>query len=224
MLKLRSGILGLTLASVVALAAGSANAADMYRGEAGGYKDAPVYAPVTSWTGFYAGLNAGYGWSADNGSDTPAGGFGGGQIGYNWQGGLGLGHHVVLGVEADLQASAISGTQVRESDLNYFGTVRGRIGYAFDRTLVYATGGFAYGQVENKPVSETQTGYVLGGGIEYKFNPSWSLKAEYQFLSLDASDVNGAGSLGFSNSDRSEVHTVRAGINYHVGHGYEPLK
>jgi outer membrane immunogenic protein len=199
----------------------------MYRGEAGGYKDGPVY-PVTSWTGFYAGVNAGYGW-ADNGSNTPAGGFGGGQIGYNWQGAAGN-PRLVLGVEADLQISGIGGTQsfqgVRDSDLNYFGTVRGRVGYALGHSLVYATGGFAYGEVENHrhgfaSVSDTQTGYVLGGGIEYKFNPTWSLKTEYQFLSLEAGNT---GALGFGTNDRSEAHTVRAGLNYHVGRGYEPLK
>ncbi len=62
MLKLRSGILGLTLASVAALAAGSASAADMYRGEPGGYKDAPYYAPAVNWNGLYVGINGGYGW------------------------------------------------------------------------------------------------------------------------------------------------------------------
>ena len=102
-----------------------------------------------------------------------------------------------------------------------------------DRTLIYFTGGFAFGEVESKghyyrrafDVTETQTGYVLGGGLEYKINPAWSIKGEYQFLSLDASDINGAGPLSpGSSNDTSEVHTVRVGLNYHVGQGYEPLK
>ena len=152
MLKLRSGILGLTLTSALVLAAASANAADIYRPEAGGYKDGPAYVPVNTWTGFYIGANGGYGWNANHHSDDlldPAGGFGGGQIGYNWQGGFGFGPHLVLGIEADIQGADISDSVAGvKSQVNWFGTVRGRIGYAFDRTLIYGTGGFAYGEVE----------------------------------------------------------------------------
>jgi outer membrane immunogenic protein len=236
-MKLRNGVFGLTLTSAVALAASSALAADVY-GPAGGYKDEPAYVAV-NWSGFYAGVNAGYGWSAnsDISGFQPTGGFGGGQIGYNWQGVFGLGRSWVVGVEADIQGSGIEdsvsdGFASAKSSLNWFGTVRGRIGYAFGPALVYATGGFAFGEVENSAslgflsarVSETQTGYVVGGGLEYKVNPSWSVKGEYQFISLDASDPNGAGPLGFTSSDRSEVHTLRVGLNYHFGEGYAPLK
>jgi outer membrane immunogenic protein len=106
--------------------------------------------------------------------------------------------------------------------------------------LFYFTGGFAFGGVESKgrtgnqgvgggsgvpfDVTETQTGYVLGGGIEYKLSPAWSIKGEYQFLSLDASDLAGAGPLGLSSGDRSEVNTFRVGVNYHFGQGFPPLK
>jgi outer membrane immunogenic protein len=98
--------------------------------------------------------------------------------------------------------------------------------------LFYVTGGFAYGEVESKAsipgaavdVSETQTGYVIGGGVEYKVNPAWSVKGEYQFISLDASDLNGAGPLNGGAGDRSEVHTLRVGLNYHFGQGgFGPL-
>jgi outer membrane immunogenic protein len=225
-MKLLSGILGLTLTSAVALA--SANAADLYRGPAGGgLKDGP-YIPVATWTGFYAGVNGGYAWANedDYAFFKPEGGFGGGQIGYNWQGALYP--SLVVGIEADFQGGDITGSVgSEEQTLNYFGTVRGRLGYALERTLVYGTGGFAYGEVEHKhpgySVSDTQTGWVAGGGIEYKVTPAWSLKGEYQFLSLDAKDSD-PGSLTWGDSDRSEVHTVRLGLNYHVGHGYEPLK
>jgi outer membrane immunogenic protein len=108
--------------------------------------------------------------------------------------------------------------------LNWFGTVRGRLGYAFGPTLVYGTGGFAYGEVENSSAgfskTDTQTGWVAGGGIEHKFNPSWSVKAEYQFISLDSDDSKKFG----SSDDNLEINTVRVGLNYHLGHGYEPLK
>ncbi len=225
-MKLVSGILGLTLTSVVALA--SANAADIYQPSApGGYKDGPAYVAV-NWSGFYAGVNGGYGWDAkSNDFLSPSGGFGGGQIGYNWQRG-----NIVFGLETDIQGAGIEDKNVfgDKSKLDYFGTVRGRVGYAFDRTLFYATGGFAYGEVQNTYVtlapfgkfSETQTGYTVGGGVEYKINPAWSVKAEYQYIDLGASNL--VGPLGQNIGGDTEVHTVRAGLNYHVGVGYEPLK
>jgi outer membrane immunogenic protein len=232
-MKLRSGLLGLTLTSVVAFA--SANAADMYRAPApGGYKDGPAYVGV-NWSGLYVGVNGGYGWNAnhnDRDALDPSGGFGGGQIGYNWQG---MWHpNIVFGIEADFQGSGISDSgpssnlgQVK-SELEWFGTVRGRLGYAFDRALVYGTSGFAFGSVKNtihgdNTSSDTQTGWVAGGGLEYKLSPSISAKAEYQFLSLDASNST-TQALGINGTDRSEIHTFRVGVNYFVGSGYEPLK
>src|SRR5215469_18821792 len=112
-MKLRVGLIGFTLASLGALA--SANAADIYRGSPG-YKDVP-YVPI-DWSGFYVGVNGGGAWSNDNqlqdptigfGGVSPSGGFGGGQIGYNWQG---IWYpSVVLGFEADIQGSGISDRQ-----------------------------------------------------------------------------------------------------------------
>jgi outer membrane immunogenic protein len=240
----------------------------MYRREAavGGYKDGPVYA-VNTWTGFYAGVNGGYGWNANGQTlgftslstgrtQDPfpgpelEGGFGGGQIGYNF-GSLGLfGPQFVFGIEADFQGSGISdsyGTAAGfiplrvESDLNWFGTVRGRIGFAFDRTLVYATGGFAYGDIETLirfdgggkaayRADDTLTGYAVGGGIEHKLSPNWSLKAEYQYIDLGQYSTGkgvtpGGGPTSFRVRDvDADFHTVRAGLNYHFGSTYESLK
>jgi outer membrane immunogenic protein len=155
---------------------------------------------------------------------------------------FGFGSAWVLGIEADIQGSGISdsaiiGTTNVESSLNWFGTLRGRVGYAMGPALLYFTGGLAFGEVEAKgrfvgggngfgvpfDITETQTGFVLGGGAEYKFNPAWSLKGEYQFISLDASDLAGAGQLGFTGGDRSEVNTFRIGVNYHFWPGFGPL-
>src|SRR5208282_2368429 len=115
-----------------------------------------------------------------------------------------------------------------KSEMDYFGTVRGRIGYAFDKALVYGTGGFAWGNVTNSvpgfSVSETQTGWVVGGGVEYKLAPNWSGKIEYQYMDLDASSATGAGPLGFAANNDTQVHTVRVGLNYFVGSNYIPLK
>jgi high affinity Mn2+ porin len=242
------------------LAADLSPAADL---NGGGLKDAPV---VQTWTGFYVGVNGGYGWSgpkakafstADDGIPDfggavfdSTGGFGGGQIGYNLQR-----SRFVFGVEADIQGSGIhgSGNAVANSgdvvatangnrDLDWFGTVRGRFGYTVDRQLIYVTGGLAFGGVKKSPLTaddtkevggklatsgggdETKTGFVLGGGIEYAINPSWSLKGEYQYVNLgstkSAVSVSSA-SAGFYAEDR--YSTVRLGLNYHVSPGYEPL-
>jgi outer membrane immunogenic protein len=257
-MKLLSGILGLTLTSVVALA--SANAADIYRAPeaVGGYKDS--YVPVTTWTGFYVGVNGGYGWQ--NNSTTPilrdalggtdklshvdaSGGFGGGQIGYNWQHGP-----LVYGIEADLQGAGIedsasgigtgSATFRYKSNLDWFGTVRGRLGYAFGPALVYATGGFAYGGIKDVATTtipnssakfdDTATGFVVGGGVEYPGAPKWTLKVEYQYIDLGSDKLAGSFPAATpanpvsSNEIDHNYHTIRAGLNYRVGQTYEPLK
>jgi outer membrane immunogenic protein len=265
MMRFLSGFAGVTLASAIAIV--SANAADMYRAPegVGGYKDGPVY--VAPWAGFYVGVNGGYGWSPDDKDitlynegkvfhvpgHTSDGGFGGGQIGYNWQPLSGGGYkdgpvlgNFVFGVEADIQGSGIGDNytaRIREfndfanvkADLDYFGTVRGRVGYAVDATLLYFTGGFAYGGI-NTAVSnptgtlknnETLTGYVLGGGIEHKFTPSLSFKVEYQYIDLgDYRLTEGVGSANQASSGNIDAnfHTIRVGLNYYIGSIYEPLK
>ena len=197
-----------------------------------------------------------------NGGARPAsvslnqGGFiGGAQIGYNFQNGP-----LVFGVETDLAFTSLrdSKTFVTANlpgaavgpntplantfghKLTYLGTVRGRFGYAFDRTLVYATGGFAYGQVENTvnlfgpsvaPVNgalqftggrkKTEFGYVLGAGVEHAFTDKLSLKAEYLYYNLANSTVSsnviagsGGGGTGYSSRFKNDGHIVRAGLNY----------
>jgi outer membrane immunogenic protein len=235
-------LLAFTLTSVAALA--SANAADL----GGGYKDAPY---VARWAGFYAGVNGGAGWSADNdlfavspvfNGLNPSGGFGGGQIGYNWQGAW-FGPSIVLGIEADIQGSGIEDQQTVQgvgfkSSLDWFGTVRGRLGYTMGSSLLYATGGFAFGGVDNEITaggqtaksSTTGTGYAIGGGWEYKFNPAWSVKAEWQYINLGRNDPTLAGvnictapGSPFKCQDDT-FSIVRAGINYHIRPAYEPLK
>ncbi len=240
------------LACLVSLgAAGGADAADLYR--------APPPPPVSyvppivtnTWTGFYVGVNGGYGWGGggdtialSDGSDQwaraqPQGGFGGGQVGYNLQTGS-----FVFGFETDFQGAGISnsvtGTSVvngndftSQQSIDWFGTVRGRLGLAFGNTLVYGTGGFAYGNVNQRSnfnngdvfaSSTTQTGYTVGGGIEYKFNPAWSMKAEYQYIDLGSERLTD--SLGnATNPLDTNFQTARVGLNYRFGGGgYEPLK
>jgi outer membrane immunogenic protein len=234
--------------AIAATGIGSALAADMYTPPpaAGGYKDAPAYGPVTSWTGFYAGINGGYGWSANSDQFSvgldPKGGFGGGQVGYNWQA---QGSDLILGLEADLQRAGINdsrtitsvGSDVLQfpfkSSLEWFGTVRGRFGYASGTSLVYATGGFAFGEINSFAAVEgplkkdgTATGYVVGGGYEYKLSPVWSVKAEYQYINLGKNDptFENLKASQFVRVNEDAFHTVRIGLNYHLVPVYEPLK
>ena len=140
--------------------------------------------------------------------------------------------HLVLGIEADIQGAGIDASstyagKAYSSELDYFGTVRGRIGYAFDRALVYGTGGFAYGGLKKssnatgtvESFDSTATGWVVGGGLEYKITPVWSVKAEYQYIDLGSNDLT-----GFKGQKDDDYHTIRGGVNYHFGDTYAPLK
>ena len=248
-----------------------ANAADLNSGYSG-FKDGPSAAPV--WSGFYAGINGGGAWRdsddqfaiaarhvptayaggfgfppsrAAYGGLGADGGFGGGQIGYDWQGVLGT-RQLVVGIETDFQGGGVSNKSFDVSgdafkmNVDWFGTVRGRLGYAPGSTLFYFTGGFAYGHLTQSAQdtndafyksSTTATGYVLGGGLEYKFHPSWSVKAEYQYLNFGKKDAGlgnpgseapGTASLnGFKITDDA-YHTVRIGMNYWISSAYVPLK
>jgi outer membrane immunogenic protein len=220
-----------TLGAAASLAlAASANAADL------GYKDS--YAPV--WTGFYIGANGGYASDARgrHGGIEDNGGFGGGQIGYNWQGALGVSRNLVLGIEADFQGTGIDHTAdstllfgggridpvLHTRSFDYFGTLRGRLGYAAGPVLFYGTAGLAYGNEKNVfddfvtgnvyRANSTQIGYAAGGGVEYKIDPAWSLKVEYQYVELNSDQP--VGTLGgFVRTRDTELDTVRGGINYH---------
>jgi outer membrane immunogenic protein len=224
--------LGATMAMV-----GAASAADLPRTS---YKaPAMVAAPLFSWTGFYVGANLGYGWSDGNGNLTVAGLgtgaltgsgdgiLGGGQAGYNWQTGP-----WVFGVEADIQASGGKGTataafpggatMVSNVKTPWFGTVRGRLGYAWDRTMVYVTGGGLYGETKVDGVI-TGTGpftgsasfwtWTAGGGIEHMFMPNWSAKLEYLYAGPPDNVPVPPGTTAITGSANN--HIVRTGINYH---------
>ena len=189
----------LAAASVVALTA-AANAADMYRPSAGGYKDTP-YVGV-NWSGLYFGANGGYGEASNDSSIS--GGFGGGQIGYNIQRG-----NIVAGLETDIQGSSIKGSNT--ATLDYFGTVRGRVGYAIDRPWFTARAALLMATSTRAP--DSVDGWVAGGGVEYKINPSWSAKAEYQYVGIYQERLR-----------QHRVNTFRVGVNYFVGSTFEPLK
>lgn len=189
-------------------------------------------APVYNWTGFYIGLNAGYGIATASATATVPGasvtasenldGFiGGGQVGINYQAGM-----AVFGIEADFDGSAQSNTTTglgfSETDkIPWVGTVRGRIGAAFDRFLVYGTGGVGWGEFEstaNVPgfgsasASQTHIVYVAGAGVEYGLTPNLTARVEYLYLDTGNLNVVSIGAVALT--DRVQDSLVRAGVNY----------
>ncbi len=188
---------------------------------------APVVAPVTSWTGFYIGGNVGYGWAnvgVDGVSNDLTGVIGGGQLGYNWQTGP-----VVFGVEGDFQGADESRTDTVTSlgvaftvdqQIQWFATLRGRLGYAWGPAMLYVTGGAAWQNYKlsvsalGTSVSDdkTRTGWTVGGGGEWMFAPNWSAKLEYLYMDTGDTDVT---LFGTTFSGRAKNNIVRVGVNYH---------
>jgi outer membrane immunogenic protein len=212
MIKMVSSLLA--GASVLALAP-AASAADMPVQPAPYAAVAPApEAPMAyDWTGFYIGAHGGYGFGkTDDGleSDTE-GALAGGQVGYNMQ----LGSWVV-GVEGDASWTDLNNEDDAaavgfDSQLNYLATVRGRVGYSFDRVLIYGTGGVAFGEVEYEnavaSAADTQVGWTAGGGVEVGLTQNISAKAEYGYVDLGEQDVGGT-DVNF------DAHTVKAGVNF----------
>jgi outer membrane immunogenic protein len=173
-----------------------------------------VYQPLNgySWAGPYIGGNVGYAWgSVDNNFTKPSGFVGGVQAGYNWQQGL-----WVFGLEGDIQATGANDTFAPWKFSNpWFGTVRGRGGYAFNNILVYGTVGLAFGELRANTFglteSHTNVGWTAGIGAEVVLtqDQKWSAKVEYLYVDLANSNFAITGmSNGYS------FGTLRAGVNY----------
>lgn len=195
------------------------------------------------WTGFYVGGHFGYGAASFGAGTNPlplqgallphsATGFSGGyQLGYNRQ----FANRIVLGVEADATFTGPLDTPAHErsparfnSTTDYLGTVRGRIGYAFDRFMPFVTGGFAWGHThinvndadgvsELFPVGHYQAGWTAGLGLEFAVSGNWTAKAEYEYVDLSRRtyDLSGFG-LGSVNVD-PRIHLFKLGLNYQFG-------
>ena len=187
----------------------SAHAADMNYGARAPYT---VNQPLNSysWAGPYLGVNLGYAWgSVQNNPTKPSGFEGGVQAGYNWQSGP-----VVFGVEGDLQATGANETFAPWKFSNpWFGTVRGRVGYAFSNIMFFGTGGLAFGELRGETfgLSETHTraGWTVGAGTEFGLTQNWSAKIEYLYVDLANSNFT---ITGTSNGYRFGL--LRAGVNY----------
>ena len=181
---------------------------------------------------------------------SPRGWLGGGQVGYNWQ----VAPALVLGVVADLQAADISAsgsggasigafTNITESKsvkTDWFGTVRGKVGWAANNVLIYGTGGLAYGEIKartsfNDPsaglgpevfagsASARRTGWTAGAGVEWGITPNWSVGFEYLYVDLGSLSVTETQVSGpvdgttFTSVSRFRDNIARVSVNYRFG-------
>lgn len=169
---------------------------------------APSGAP--DWSGLYAGATLGYG-----GGDTAGGnidGFAlGATLGRNWQI-----NRVLAGVEGDIAYTGIGYNGFGDRfDVDWLGTVRGRIGYVFDRFVVYGTAGIAWASAEYAQAgatrSRTHTGTALGAGLEARVFENVSAKAEYVYVDLNGRSYD----VGASDPNvEPDMHLLRVGLNY----------
>lgn len=239
----------------------AANAADLVV-----VAPAPIITEETfDWTGFYVGAHAGWGRGNVSGSNSvPApsnttgivdiptgpfdngdldldGWFGGGQVGYMWQGT----NNWVGGLEADISFASIKDdfedlTTVMSpvpgdfgvlgnTKIDMFGTVHGKVGYAYDRFLPFVTGGLAWARVKSELTtrdvqslmgppeivtttersSATHFGWAVGAGVEYALTNHWRTNIEYRYHDFGKSFSN-----AFKTDIKTTLHTVRAGLNY----------
>ncbi|PPQ35065.1 outer membrane immunogenic protein [Rhodoblastus acidophilus] len=205
----------LSTVAVLALT-GSAIAADLPSRKAAPAYIAPV--PAFSWTGFYVGIEGG----ADFLSTKDAagvkvdrtGGLLGGVVGYNYE----LGNRFVLGLEGDA-GGVLGGDKnvtvngiTNKVDSTYFADVRGRVGYAlFDRALVYAAGGVAFGDVKVAGFTDDRVGYTVGGGVDYAFTSNLIGRVEYRYTDL------GKSRGPFPQSVTQDSNAVVVGLLYKFG-------
>lgn len=166
---------------------------------------------------------------------------GGVQAGYNWQ----LTERIIAGLEADFQLTNLKGTTHYAIDdyprtafdvtskIDWFGTVRARMGYTpVERLMVYATGGLAFGKVKSSvtrtgrndflgydgaSLSKVNTGWTAGGGAEYLINEKWNLKLEYLYVDLGKNSIYSEEipyDQGIMIDRKVNLQTIRVGINY----------
>ncbi|QPC42449.1 porin family protein [Kaustia mangrovi] len=199
--------------------------------------DLPVYvppppAPVWSWAGPYLGLHVGAvdGDISARGEEDPEdfelkldpnGIVGGVQAGYNFQF-----DSIVLGVEGDFSFGDVDDVAYPadfrfETQIDWMATIRGRVGWAMDRTLFYATGGAAFADMELKASEgpftdkDTQTmfGWTVGGGVEHAFTDYLSFKAEYLYADFNKETFTLGGEDERGRADL-QTHTFRVGVNW----------
>ena len=214
---------------------------------------APVAVPFT-WAGWYIGLNGGYVWGRSTQTDitnynlagstisyNPRGFQGGAHFGYNWQI-----NQIVLGIEGEVgylgwkksaqygpyigvrtAADSVAGT----SD-GVFGVIAGRLGYAFDNTLLFVKGGGIFTGVKSSFIdtdpagitlisgtdTKNRNGWTVGGGLEHAFTRNWAVRVEYAHYAFGTASHTATGSNGvpYTFSHSLSADSVRVGLTYLV--------
>ena len=237
----------ISVAALMMMAVGAAQAADLPRKMP---VKAPPPAPVWNWTGFYIGAYYGtsIGHSNVTTSVTPGqidlndtGITAGGTLGYNWQ----FSPTGLLGIEADFgwlgtsrsfgDFSNVAVTAGVKTD--WYGTVRGRLGYVTGPSLLYVTGGGAWVRLEETfggsavvgaaavaPTTRetTEWGWTAGVGIETKLSRSWTAKTEYLYVDVGATDSYIAPTLVVQSATFDhQFHVIKTGLNYKFGEPFE---
>ncbi len=199
-------------------------------------------AQTTWWNGPEVGIQGGYGWGTSSGSIagapagtpsysfSPSGGMGGAHVGYNWQMGT-----FVLGLEGDAEGGEVGGLQRNtfaggsygvSSSMDFDASIRGKVGFTFDRVLVYGTGGVEFGDVTthyHTPIggplvgssSDIRTGWTAGGGVDYAFTPNWEGNIEYRYADLGSQNTTLTGAAaGFVGHNEFNYNMIRVGLTY----------
>jgi outer membrane immunogenic protein len=220
-----------------ALLASSARAADVANFPLPSQASGSIVGVPHDWTGAYLGAQVGYGWGQSSGTQNaggtffpvvpyaidPAGGFAGGHVGFNYQTGA-----LVLGAEADLEASHLEGsTAFSAFDQTYFfnvkadtlASLRARAGWARDQLMLYGTAGGAWGHVTSPPLASLdgwRTGWTVGAGIEHALPRNWSAKVEYRYTDLGrASSFDPI--LNSSDDNTLAFHAIRFAVSRKFG-------
>ena len=225
----------LLAATVAALSSTSVFAADL---AARPYTKAPpaYVAPIYNWTGFYIGAQVGGAFQGSSGFTTndplvsgsrnDSSFLGGGVVGANYQ----FAPNWVVGLEGEFNGLSSNrhtfndGTDAIRIKNDWLASVTGRLGYTWGPGMIYAKGGVAFrdngGIASNVAaiVDRNDTGYTVGAGLEYMFAPAWSAKVEYQYYNFDHTNV-AFGTAPSLATYRDDLHTVKAGINYHFNWG-----
>jgi len=233
------------------------------------YEEPPAPAPIAevaqyNWSGFYVGAQAGVAFNRDSGAfssdntsfsggndDSETGFIGGGHVGYDYQ----FSNNFVLGAVADLnyidasseadfsQNGTLQGDFRAKQDINYVGTVRAKAGYAMDRFMVYATGGLAYADIDNKVGGDNgfadragrtytassrsdsdDVGYAVGAGVDVLATQNVSFGLEYLYTDLgeskntvDFTQTSGSTRPVGSATSKTDLdyHSVMAKASYH---------